>query len=415
MGHQFDNLPHLHESPQGLMLEAVLLADILEHHETPLYVYSRATMLDNIRALQAAFPDATIHYSMKANANLNLLRLIYHAGFGMDAVSAGEIVKAIHAGIPAQQIVFAGVGKSPAEIRFALKQGVGWFNVENVTELETIERFAREIGTRPQVALRFNPDVLAKTHESIATGHSGAKFGLSQPEIEDISARSWQAVQIKGLHVHIGSQLHNIEATVSALQKTLALPLRNFQVLNIGGGFPVAYEDDRSYPSLQDFAAAIAPFAVGKQLKLEPGRFVLANAGLLLTQVLYRKARGQQQFCIVDASMTELLRPALYHAYHAVLPISAHDSELQEAFSVVGPVCETTDILNPSAMLPADLQPGDTLAILHAGAYGMVMASNYNQRPRPAEILVDGDQWRMIRQRETWQSLMQFEVLEDTP
>ena len=401
---------HLQEGV--LWCDGVPLDAIADAVGTPAYVYSAERIRTNVARLQAAFAplDADIHYSLKANANLAIVRLLADLGLGMDAVSGGEIARALRAGVPGERIVFAGVGKTAHELGYALDQGVGWFNVESRDELELLDRLAAERGARPRVALRVNPGIRARTHRHIATGHAAAKFGIAPDVVADILAHQEQTphVAIAGLHVHIGSQLGSVEESVEAVRETqmLAHPYTDLRTLNIGGGFPVAYTDDEQYPEPSEFAAALAPLLDGWQVKLEPGRSIVADAGVLLASVLYIKRQGSARFVIVDASMTELLRPALYEAVHPIIPL--HPAEPVHAATVAGPVCESADVLLHAATLP-DLAPGDRLAILVAGAYGMVMASNYNQRPRPPEVLVEGHTWRVVRRRETWDDLMRLD------
>ena len=401
---------HLHEG--ALWCDGVPLDALADAVGTPAYIYSASRIRANVARLQAAFAslNADIHYSLKANANLAIVRLLADLGLGMDAVSGGEIARALRVGVPAERIVFAGVGKTAQELAYALEQGIGWFNVESVGELALFNQLAAERGARPRVALRLNPGISAKTHRHIATGHSAAKFGIAPDVVGEMLAHQEQTphVEIAGLHVHIGSQLGSVEETAAAVREaqTLARPYPGLRTLNIGGGFPVAYTDDEQYPAPAEFAAALAPLLDGWQVKLEPGRSIVADAGVLLVSVLYVKRQGSARFVIVDGSMTELIRPALYEAVHPVMPL--HPAEPVEPAIVAGPVCESADILHRDASLP-DLAPGDRLAILVAGAYGMVMASNYNQRPRPPEILVEGNTWRIVRQRETWDDLMRLE------
>lgn len=396
-----------------LHVDGVSLADIT--HVTPAYVYSLPRALNNYRRISTAFSgyDAHIHYSAKANANLTILRTLIQAGAGIDAVSAGEIYRAIQAGCAPQNIVFAGVGKRSDELLWAVENGVGWFNVENVRELELLNEIGRDTGIRPRVALRLNPDVTANTHPYIATGHGGAKFGLTRDVVADILARrsDYPSLDFAGIHIHIGSQLGDTDATRAAAEAALSLirPFSDIRTVNIGGGLPVAYEADTGLPTPAHFAEALRPLLKDYSVILEPGRSIIADAGLLLTEVLYIKRQAGQRIVIVDASMTELMRPALYHAKHTIVPVQQTLGEVSPA-EVVGPVCETSDVLGHAVPLP-DVQPGDKLAILTAGAYGMAMASNYNARPRPAEIAVmpDGITSQVIRRRETWDDLIAAE------
>ncbi len=402
----------IHYRDGTLCCDDVPLDAIADAVGTPVYVYSAARIRANAARLQAAFAPlgAAVHYSLKANANLAIIRLLAALGLGMDAVSAGEIHRALRAGVAAERIVFAGVGKTPAELAYALEAGVGWINVESQAELHLLDRLAAQRGARPRVALRLNPGVSARTHHHIATGHAGAKFGIATSTVAAILAQRGATphVRIEGLHVHIGSQLGSVDETLTAVREaqTLAEPYPDLRTLNIGGGFPVAYQDGDEYPPPEAFAEALRPYLAGWQVKLEPGRSIVADAGLLLVSVLYVKHQGGSRFVIVDGSMTELIRPALYSAQHPIAPLRA--APATESAIVAGPVCESADILHRDAMLPA-LSAGDRLAILVAGAYGMSMASNYNQRVRPPEVLVEGASWRVVRRRETWDDLLRLE------
>ena len=398
-----------------LTVDDVAVDKIADDLGTPLYIYSLSRVRDNYRRLKTAFAPikARIHYSAKANSNRSILRALIAAGAGIDAVSGGEIMQALHAGAKAEDIVFAGVGKTNAEIQYAVEQGVGWINVENVGELALIEAAAQALGSRSvNVALRLNPNVSAKTHPGISTGHGGAKFGLDSVTIRAILSRisDFSCLDFAGLHMHIGSQLANTTATSQAMAQLLSLAREfpSIRAINLGGGLPVAYRVCESVPSAQDFVEAVAPYTHGYEVLIEPGRSIVADAGILAATVLYVKEQGGRLFYIVDASMTELLRPALYGAHHEVAPLRETDGEKRVA-QVVGPVCETTDTLALDRDLPR-LRPGDQIAFMTAGAYGMAMASNYNSRPRPAEIVVDGAEWRVSRRRERAEDLVGLEV-----
>ncbi len=405
-----------HYQDERLWCDGVALDAIAAETGTPVYIYSAGSVRHNVARLRAAFDPlgASIHYSLKANANLALVRLLHGLGLGVDAVSAGEIHRARQAGIAGHEIIFAGVGKTRAELVYALDERVGWFNVESVDELRTLNTLAGERGQQPAVALRLNPGILAQTHKHIATGHYGAKFGLDAHVVADILAHraEYPHLNISGLHIHIGSQLGEVRETVAAVRaaRDLALPYPDVRTLNIGGGFPVAYTDADSYPSPAAFAEALAPVLHGWHVMIEPGRSLVADAGLLLITVLTVKLQGEVRFVVTDGSMTELLRPALYDAVHPVIPVQAVGEGIAlSAAVVVGPVCESTDVLHRDARLP-DMAPGDRLAVLVVGAYGMTMASNYNLRMRPPEVLVDGDTWRVVRRRETWDDLLRLEL-----
>lgn len=401
-----------HES--RLYCDSVPVREIVAQTGTPVYIYSLPRALANFRRICDAFPQAHIHYSAKANANLAVLAAVVRAGAGIDAVSGGEVYRARLADAPPERIVFAGVGKTGQELYYAVEEGIGWFNVENVHEAHKLNTIACECSKTVRVALRLNPDVSAKTHPHIATGHGGAKFGLTADTIRDLLARRSETPNIAyaGIHIHIGSQLHDTAATLQAVRAALDLiaPYPEIRTINIGGGLPVAYEGDEALPSVEEFAAALLPLLDGYELILEPGRSIIADAGLLVTRVNYLKEQGGQHFLIVDAGMTDLIRPALYDAHHAVVPLEQHDGERQP-MQIVGPVCETTDVLAHDALLPP-VTRGDCLAVLTAGAYGMVMASNYNARPRPPEVVVaeGGDRWYLARRRETWHDLVIHEL-----
>lgn len=400
----------------ALYCDDVPVREIAAQAGTPLYVYSLRRVLANYRRIQSAFaPLGTeLHYSIKANGNLTLLRTLVGVGAGMDAVSGGEVYRALQAGCAAENIVFAGVGKTRADLCYALEQGVGWFNVENLGELVLLDLLAAERGRTARVALRFNPDVQAATHRHIATGHGGAKFGLSADAISDILAHqhAYPHLRIEGLHIHIGSNLHETTGTEQAVRLAQALmePYPALRTLDIGGGLPVAYAAGDDIPPVAAFADALGPLLKGYTVLLEPGRAIIADAGLLVTEVLYLKSHAGDHFAITDTGMTELIRPALYEAQHQVVPVDARRQGDVQTYQVVGPVCETTDVLARGVSLDG-VQPGDLLAVLTAGAYGMVMASNYNARPRPAEVCVspDGDSWRICRERETWADLVRGE------
>ncbi|MFO7322400.1 MAG: diaminopimelate decarboxylase [Chloroflexota bacterium] len=398
---------------EALYCDSVPVADIAAGAGTPLYVYSLPRVLHNLERVRAAFAPlgGRVHYSIKANGNLALLRALGEAGVGMDAVSAGEIHRALAAGVPGERMIFAGVGKTPDELAYALDNGVSWFNVENVEECRILNHLAAGRGLTAQVALRLNPGIVAQTHRHIATGHGGAKFGLSAETVRHLleSQADYPALRFAGLHLHIGSQLHDTAETVAAVRKALELvrPYPSIRTLNIGGGIPVAYHAGEELPPPEAFAQALRPLLEGYQVILEPGRAIVADAGILVTRVLYTKTQGDVTFVMVDAGMTELIRPALYEAHHEIVPVLRRNAPAQTV-QIVGPVCETTDVLGRDVSLPRPA-PDDLLAIMTAGAYGMVMASNYNARPRPAEIIVDGERWQIARRRETWDDLLRLE------
>jgi diaminopimelate decarboxylase len=393
-------------------------ADALaDEYGTPLYVYSRARIEENYRRLQYAFKALApqIHFSVKSNANGAILRVLREIGSGFDVVSAGEAFRALRAGADPATIVFAGVGKTESELIFALENNLGWINVESVQELELLNRLASERHAKPQVALRINPQVEADTHHHMATGGHRSKFGIDINDARSIllQAGRYLNLDIAGLHVHIGSQLANTVETVAALQRVLELatlhPIRN---LDIGGGFPVPYRPDEELPDPPVFAEAVQQVLKTQarhafEIAIEPGRSIIADAGVLIATVQYLKVREGRRIVVCDASMTELIRPALYNAYHHIVPVK--DSKPSPLLAdIVGPVCETGDTLGTDRAL-AEVARGDRLLIMHAGAYGMSMASNYNSRPHPAEVLVEGHYHRLIRRRETWSDLVRLE------
>ena len=387
-----------------LHVDGIALRDIADQVGTPVYVYSLRRVLENYRRLQRAFAPvaAQLHYSVKANANAEILQSLLQQGSHFDCVSGGEIQLVLAAGGSARQIVFAGVGKTRAEIEYAVERGVGWLNVENALELDYIQAAAQRAGLEAvRVALRLNPQVTANTHPKISTGHGGAKFGMTAAVIGDLLAKraSFPRIEFAGLHIHIGSQLGDNQATLRALEKALALagPFPQIRSINLGGGLPVPYRIVDSPPPLDELVASLSSRLTGYRVLLEPGRAIVADAGLLLAEVLYVKRQAGQVFYIVDAGMNDLLRPALYDAHHEILPLRK-TSAVGEVAQLVGPVCESTDVLARDRPLPP-LQVGDRVAVMTTGAYGRSMASTYNVRRLPAEVVVDenGEAWRVSR------------------
>jgi diaminopimelate decarboxylase len=397
--------------------DQVAVEALAEEYGTPLYVYSRARVEENYRRVQHAFKalNARIHFSVKSNANGAILRVLRELGSGFDVVSAGEAHRALRAGADPASLVFAGVGKTESELTFALENNLGWINVESVQELEVLNRLADERHAKPQVALRINPQIEADTHHHMNTGGHRSKFGIDVAEARSVLLQAGQFLNldIAGLHVHIGSQLANTAETVAALNRVLELaalhPIRN---LDIGGGFPVPYKPADELPDPSVFAEAVEQVLKTSarrsfEIAIEPGRSIIADAGVLIATVQYTKLRQGRRVVVCDASMAELIRPALYDAYHHIVPVKEGKPSAMLA-DVVGPVCETGDTLGADREL-AEVARGDRLLILNAGAYGMSMASNYNSRPRPAEVLVDGKFHRLIRRRETWDDLVRLE------
>ncbi|MDE2777011.1 MAG: diaminopimelate decarboxylase [Chloroflexota bacterium] len=401
-----------------LTVDQIDIASIIAEVGTPAYIYSRRRIRENFHRLERAFAplSARLHFSVKANGNLDILRALNEIGAGFDCVSGGEIYRALKAGAKARDIVFAGVGKTRDELVYAITSGVGWINAENLGELDHIDTIAAELGAEPvKVALRLNPEVTAQTHPYMATGHGAAKFGLAADVIRDVLSRParYPRIDFAGLHMHIGSQLGDMRATLAAVDKLVALiqDYPRIKTINLGGGLPVVYRFDEKTPSPDGLAAALARRLRGYDVLLEPGRAIVADAGLLVAEALYVKRQAGQSFVVVDASMAELIRPALYGAHHEIVVLRQAAGET-ETTQVVGPVCESADVLGRDRQLPT-LEAGDKVALMTAGAYGMTMASNYNARPRPVEVLVDGDRWWVSRRRETFDDLVRYELLTD--
>lgn len=405
-----------------LYCEQVPVSQVAKEVGTPCYIYSHATLTRHFRAYDGAFKDIphVVAYAMKANSNLAILRLMAKEGSGVDIVSGGELFRALKAGVPPSKIVFAGVGKSADEIRDALKAGILMFNVESSAELRAIDEVAASVGKTARVALRINPDIDPKTHPYISTGLKKSKFGIAADRaLEEYKlASSLSHIEIVGVHAHIGSQLTEVTPFVEALKKVVALveALKDqgigIQYLNVGGGLGITYLDEKP-PLPKDLAEAIFPLVKDRNLTLvmEPGRVIVGNAGILVTRALYQKDGEAKRFVIVDAAMNDLIRPSLYSAYHDIRPVS--ESVLtrpKHSVDVVGPVCESGDFLAKDRTLP-EVRPGDLLAVMSAGAYGFVMASNYNSRPRVPEVLVKDAEIHVIRSRESYEDLIRGETI----
>lgn len=407
--------PCLTRAAHGLQLEGVPLARLAAEYGTPLYVYSRAA----IEAALAAWQQATsaracrVHYAVKANSNLAILSLFARRGIGFDIVSGGELARVLAAGGDAAKTVFSGVAKSEAEILAALEAGIGCFDVESVPELERIARIATDTGRVAPIALRVNPDIDARTHPYISTGLKHNKFGIAWTQARETARRAaaLPGVQLKGIACHIGSQLLQREpmeaaaARLRALADQLAADGLPLEHINLGGGLGVRYQHDEHPPAPADYLARVLPLFAGRaeRIDFEPGRSLIAPAGVLLTRIEYIKRGEEKHFLLVDAAMNDYIRPALYDAWNDVVEVAPSADAAPITADIAGPVCESTDVLARSRTLTA--AAGDVLAILATGAYGMSMASNYNSRPRPAEVLVDGDTIHLIRARETLASL----------
>lgn len=406
-----------------LSCEDVPISRIAKEVGTPCYVYSHAALTRQFRAFDNAFQNTphVVAFAMKANSNLAILRLIAREGGGADIVSGGELYRALKAGIPPAKIVFAGVGKNRREIRYALESDVLMFNVESSAELRAIDDVAAEMGRKARVALRINPDIDPKTHPYISTGLKKSKFGISADRALDEYklASALPHIEVVGVHKHIGSQLTEVAPFVDALKKVLGLveTLKghgaNIRYINIGGGLGITYADEVP-PKPQQLAEAISPLV--RDLKcvliMEPGRVIVGNSGVLVTRVLYRKEGEAKRFVIVDAAMNDLIRPSLYGAYHEIRPVKEMAGAKTQVVDVVGPVCESGDFLAKDRAMPK-VESGDLLAVMSAGAYGFVMSSNYNSRPRAAEVLVRDGQFHVIRAREEYADLVRGEAIPD--
>jgi len=406
------------DASTGFHVEQVSLNSIAKEFGTPVYVYSHA-------AIAGAWEEFTTHleslspmicFAVKANPNLAILNLLAGFGAGFDIVSGGELARVIAAGGAANKTVFSGVGKSVAEIEFALRSGVFCFNVESEAELERINTVAGRLGLRAPVSLRVNPDVDARTHPYIATGLKESKFGVAWENALRLyeHAQNMPHIQIRGVDCHIGSQITELSPFAEALDRLLILIEQlnqngiHIEHIDVGGGIGIRYQDEIA-PDMADYAKILKDRLQGRpeQLVLEPGRRIIGNAGLLLTRVEYTKTAGNKQFALVDAAMNDLMRPALYEAWHEV--VSVQSSGKEQLYDIAGPVCESGDILARDRML--EVQEGSLLAILSAGAYGSSMSSNYNTRPRPAEVLVKGAEVFVIRNRESLSSLWKEEII----
>ena len=409
-----------------LMCEDVSVADLVREVGTPVYIYSRRAIEARYRQLADAFAPAAplICYAVKANGSLAILRLLADLGAGFDIVSGGELFLVQRAGGDPAKVVYAGVGKSEAEVRQALEADILMFNVESESELALIDRVAASMSTTARVALRLNPDIDAKTHAYIATGKKETKFGIDLETARRLVAgiERFANVRLVGYHAHVGSQVTDLEPHTASLRKCIDFaaacppPNSTIEYMNIGGGFGIDYRPGEAPPPAA-FADILLPMLgqAGMKLKLlmEPGRFLVGNAGILVARVLHTKQTPSRRFVVCDTAMTDLIRPALYDAYHGVWPVlSDHPFEhdgLTPA-DVVGPVCETADFLARQRPLP-DVAQGDLLAVFGAGAYGFAMSSNYNARPRPCEVMVDACDHRVVRRRESFEDL----ILRETP
>ncbi len=401
----------------SMFAEDVNITDIIKKVKTPFYLYSKKTLLRHFNQIKEAFTEVNplIAYSVKSNSNLSILKILKKAGSGFDVVSGGELYRALKINAAPSKIVFAGVGKTPEEIKFALKSDILFFNTESLNEITNINKIAESLNKTSNIAVRINPDVVPKTHKYITTGKKDTKFGISIYETDKIikTVKHLKNINLKAIHIHIGSQITKVEPYIQAIKKIIAI-LPEFlkagiriEYLNIGGGFGIIYKNEKP-PLPVQFAKKIIPLIKQSELKLimEPGRYISGNAGILVTKVIYVKKSLNKTFVIVDAGMNTLVRPTLYESYHTILPI--HKKNKKFKVDIVGPICETGDFFAKERII-SKVTEGDYIAVMSAGAYGMVMSSRYNSHPLPAEILVDKNKFKIIRKPETYKNLINKE------
>ncbi len=415
--------PFVHYKQGALQVEGVDLAQLAQTHATPLFVYSQASILAALAAYQQGLAgrQSLICYALKANSNLAILQLLAQAGCGFDTVSQGEMERALKAGADPQKLVFSGVGKTRAEMRFALGIGIHCFNVESRAELEVLSQVASSMGRTAPISVRVNPNVDAKTHPYISTGLKANKFGIAHEEAlaTYVHAAQLPGIAVRGIDCHIGSQITQAAPYLEAVDKVLDLVVQieaagiALQHLDFGGGLGIQYQDEEPPKADALWAQILARLDArgfgDRAIIIEPGRSLVGNAGVCLTQVLYLKQGEEKNFCIVDAAMNDLPRPAMYQAYHAIVPLAQTQSGAARVYDVVGPVCESGDWLGQERAL--QVQEGDLLAVLSTGAYCMSMASNYNTRNRAAEILVRGNEAVLVRQRDSFAQQIANEIL----
>lgn len=416
---------HFHYVDGRLHCESVDLGRIADEVGTPVYVYSTATLRRHARVIAAAFTgmDCLIAYSVKANSNLSVLKTLASEGCGADVVSGGELRRALAAGIPARKIVFSGVGKTRAEMVLGLEQGIHQFNVESAAELMALSEVAMGLNTVAPVALRVNPDVAAGGHPNISTGKAGDKFGVSWAEAPELyhQIKALPGVEAVGVDVHIGSQIGDLGPMRAAFEKTVGLVkfLRqtghDLRRIDLGGGLGIPYRNSDAPATPADYAQMIREVTegVGLQVILEPGRVIAGNAGVLVSEVLYHKPAPDRTFLIVDAGMNDLMRPALYQAHHDILPLAeASDDTPRAIYDIVGPICESTDKFAVQRDMP-EISAGRRIAFMSSGAYGAVLSSQYNTRPLVAEVLVEGDQFAVVRRRPDFEYMIEMEQFAD--
>ncbi|MFH1798958.1 MAG: diaminopimelate decarboxylase [Candidatus Omnitrophota bacterium] len=401
-----------------LYCENISLADVVKEYPTPFYLYSYSTIMSHFSKIQEAFKamNPLICFSMKSNSNLNICRALISAGAGLDIVSGGELYRALKAGCPPERIVYASVGKTEEEIKKAVQKGILLFNVESVPELIMIDSVAKRLRRKVKAAIRVNPDVKADTHDYITTGTKEKKFGIGFKLAEEIfdNANKYSNVELKGIHVHIGSQITKTAPFVKSITKILKfIDDCNIDIewLNLGGGFGIIYNMEIA-ATAKEFGEEIGALVKNRNYKfiLEPGRFIMGNSGILVTKVLYVKTgESDKKFAIVDAGMNDLLRPSLYKSYHEICPVIQRKDKVSK-YDVVGPICESGDYLALDREL-TEILPGEYLSVMSAGAYGFTMSSNYNSRPRPAELLVLNGEVKVIRSAETYRDLIRGEKI----
>lgn len=410
-----------HYQGKELFCENVRVKDVVEKVGTPFYLYSHKTIVDHYTKIERAFKSTRplICYSMKANSNLAVLKALVKKGAGLDIVSGGELFRAQKVGVDPQKIVYAGVGKSRKEIEDAIRAGILLFNVESTGELITLNESAGKLKKKVNVSLRVNPDIEASTHAYVSTGKKESKFGIDLDTAEAVflDKARYPNLDLCGIHVHIGSQITVSEPFVKAFRKVLIFLMNlekqgtRFKFLNLGGGLGIIYSDERPQTA-DEFAAKILPLLKGRRFKVifEPGRFIAGNAGIFVTRVLYNKKSSAKNFIVVDGAMNDLIRPSLYGAYHELVPLTKNENLKMIKGDVVGPVCESGDFFVRDRNIP-DFQGGDLVAMMSAGAYGFTMSSNYNSRPRVAEVMAYGDKFEVVRKRETFQDLIRGESI----
>ena len=404
----------------SLYAEDIAVTKLVEQHGTPLYVYSRATIERHWHAFDQAAGDKPhlVCYAVKANSNIAVLNVMARLGSGFDIVSKGELARVLQAGGDASKVVFSGVGKKSDEITFALEKGIYCFNVESAAELTRIQQVAKRMNMIAPISLRVNPDVDAGTHPYISTGLKENKFGISIDDAFELyqHASGLSHIAVNGIDCHIGSQLTEVKPFLDALDRVLALVDRLAKIditlshIDVGGGLGVCYDDEKP-PHPREYAKAIADKLADRDITLiyEPGRAIMANAGILVTEVELLKTNQDRHFAIVDAAMNDLIRPSLYQAWQAIIEVEKNEATKKQTYDIVGPICETGDFLGKARELR--IIEGDLLAIRSSGAYGFTMSSNYNSRPKAAEIMVDGEEHHLIRARETIEQLWQGESL----